>query len=167
MSNSFASHNSKVFKAGLEQYKVRVMKQQLLTVLKSVAQTMVSIIDGSFTMPDGSVTFPVWSANLHDATGVGVYSDGAIQYFMPTKKATSPQRIGLDNNIWGASYLQMAISNGSSKFSKGIWLVLFSSIPYAYEINAYGSPKGRGASYFEALKNMLLEDVMANLKPIK
>lgn len=165
MSN-YTAHNSKVFKDGLNDYAERVIKVKLVAMLKSVAQTLVGIIDGSFVMPTGSEQFPVCTANLHDATGVGVYADGAIQHFIPTARATMSQSYGGVDGIFGSTLLQTAISNGATQFSKGIWIVLFSAVPYAYKINTQGSPWERGVGFFEALKQNLLNDVISGLQPI-
>lgn len=165
MSN-YTAHNSKAFKDGLNDYAERVIKVKLVAMLKSVAQTLVDIIDGSFVMPDGNEQFPVYSANLRDATGVGVYSDGAVQYFVPTAQAVIAQSDKGVHGIYGSSLLRAAISNGATQFSKGIWIVLFSTVPYAYKVNTQGSPWGRGVGFFEALKQNLLNDVISGLQPI-
>lgn len=164
--SDYTAHNSKVFKIGVEQYKERVIKAKLVAMCKSVAQTLVAVIDGSFVMPDGTTQFPVLTANLHDATGVGVYCDGTIQHFIPTAKATKAQSDGATKGIFGSALLQSAISSGATQFTKGIWIVLFSTVPYAYKITTQGSKRGRGVGFFEALKQSLLNDVIANLKPI-
>ena len=164
--SDYTAHNSKVFKVGLSDYAERVIKAKLVAMLKSVAQTLVGVIDGSFVMPDGTTQFPVDTANLHDATGVGVYADGTIQHFIPTSRATKAQSDGGVKGIFGSPLLQAAISNGATQFSKGIWIVLFSTVPYAYKINTQGSKIGRGAGFFEALKQTLLDDVISGLQPI-
>ena len=164
--SDYTAHNSRVFKVGLNDYAERVVKAKLVAMLKSVAQTLVGVIDGSFVMPDGTTQFPVDTANLHDATGVGVYADGAIQHFIPTARATKAQSYGGVKGIFGSPLLQAAISNGTTQFSKGIWIVLFSTVPYAYKINTQGSKIGRGAGFFEALKQTLLNDVISGLQPI-
>lgn len=164
--SSYTAHNSKVFKVGLNDYAERVIKAKLLTMLKSVAQTLVEIIDGSFVLPNGSRQFPVYSANLRDATGVGVYSDGAVQYFVPTAQAVKAQSDKGVHGIYGSSLLRAAISNGAAQFSKGIWIVLFSTVPYAYKINTQGSSWGRGIGFFDTLKQSLLTDVITGLQPI-
>lgn len=165
MSN-YTAHNSKAFKESLNDYAERVIKSKIVAMLKSVAQTLVSIIDGSFVMPGGSDQFPVYTANLHDATGVGVYADGAIQHFIPTARATMEQSDNGRDGIVGTTLLQDAISNGATQFSKGIWIVLFSTVPYAYKVNTQGSPWNRGVGFFEALKQNLLNDVISGLQPI-
>ena len=164
--SSYTAHNSKVLGNGVKQYTERVIKAKLVAMLKTVAQAIVGIIDGNFTMPDGSEQFPVYTANLHDATGVGVYSDGAVQYFIPTKRATDAQHDSSYNFFYGSDLLRQAISNGATQFAKGIWIVLFSTVPYAYKINTQGSRIGRGVNFFETLKQTLLSDVISGLQPI-
>ena len=68
--SDYTAHNSKVFKVGVEQYAERVIKAKLVAMLKSVAQTLVGVIDGSFVMPDGTTQFPV---NIHS-------DDEAVQF---------------------------------------------------------------------------------------
>ena len=71
MSN-YMAHNSKVFSAGLRKFADGI-KLKIADMLKSVAQTIVGVIDGNFAPPEGTEQFPIWSNNLHDATGIGVY----------------------------------------------------------------------------------------------
>ena len=52
--SDYTAHNSKVFKVGLNDYAERVIKAKLVAMLKSVAQTLVGVIDGNFVMPDGT-----------------------------------------------------------------------------------------------------------------
>lgn len=162
----YTAHNAQVFMAGLKNFTEAQIKPEIVAMLTQVAQMLVGVIDGSFVMPDGTTQFPVDTANLHDATGVGVYSDGRVQHFIPTKRAVKPQSDGSAKGIDGNALLQSAIAAGATQFAKGIWIVLFSTVPYAYKITTQGSPKGRGAGFFEALKQNLLNDVIANLKPI-
>nr|WP_304651411.1 hypothetical protein [Bacteroides acidifaciens] len=72
------ANNSKVFALGLKQFTEQQVKSKLLAMCKSVAQTIVGVIDGSFAPPFGTQQFPIWSNNLHDATGVGVYYAGDV-----------------------------------------------------------------------------------------
>lgn len=160
------AHNAQVFKAGLKNYADNVIKARLVDMCKQVAQQMVGIIDGSFVLPKGNTQFPVDTANLRDATGVGVYADGALSSFIPTAMATKAQSNNGTKGIYGSPLLQSALANASSQFGKGVWIVLFSTVPYAYKINTQGSKIGRGVGFFEALKQKLLNDVITNLKPI-
>lgn len=169
MAGGYSAHNAQVFKVGLKNYTEAQAKPMIVAMLTQVAQILVGVIDGSFAMPGGTTQFPIDTNNLHDATGVGVYSDGRVQYFIPTKRAVKHQRSGKGSpsrGIDGNALLQSAIAAGATQFSKGIWIVLFSTVPYAYYINTTGSKIGRGVGFFETLKQKLLDDVIANLKPI-
>lgn len=167
--SSYSAQNTQVFKVALKNFTETQVKPKIVAMLTQVAQMLVGAIDGNFALPKGTAQFPVDTSNLHDATGVGVYSDGRVQYFIPTKRAVKQQRSGIGSpsrGIDGNALLQAAISAGATQFAKGIWIVLFSTVPYAYHINANGSKVGRGAGFFESLKQNLLNDVIANLKPI-
>lgn len=162
----YTAHNSKVFKVGLKDFAEREIKAKLVAMLRNVAQKLVGIIDGNFVMPDGTTQFPVDTANLHDATGVGVYVDGRLDAFVPTQRATKAQSDGGTKGIFGSEWLQTALTSASSEFASGIWIVLFSTVPYAAKINTSGSKIGRGVGFFETLGNNLLTEVVTNLKPI-
>lgn len=173
--SQYDAHSSNVFSAGLKRFAELQIKPKLLTMCKEVAQQLVLSIDdyfGEFNPPAvpaaGTTQFPVWFGQLHDATGVGVYCDGALSSFLPTKKAldSQPQSHNGITGIIGSEWLQEALSNASSEFATGIWIVLFSSVPYAYKINTQGSPRGRGVGFFEALKQTLLNDVLVGLQPV-
>jgi len=166
----YTVHNSKVFKVGLKDFAERDIKPKLEAVLRDVAQRMVNAIDGAFEPFEqyggGTTQFPVWEGQLHDATGVGVYIDGRLSSYLPTKKGFDPQTDGAETDIIGSERLQQALNSAVSQFSKGIWIVLFSAVPYAYDVNAVGSPWHRGKGFFGSLKNLLIDDVFAGLKPI-
>lgn len=165
---NYTAHNSKVFKVGVEQYAERVIKVKLEAVLRGIAQKIADFIDGYFAKGDGY--FPLWTANLHDATGVGVYIDSRLSAYVPTPKASSPQEYNGIQGIIGSECLQQALTEATTTFSTGIWFVLFSAVPYAYEVNAHGSPKERGFRFFDLLSadvESLIKDALANLKPIQ
>lgn len=162
----YTSHNSHVFENMLTQYAENTLATRIEATLKRVAEKMVGIIDNSFKMPSGTDTFPVFTANLHDATGVGVYINGSVASFIPTKRATTMQtHKGVE--VDGNSLLSTALSEASTTYSKGIWIVLFSAVPYAYKVDTQGSPIHRGVGFFEDLEDRLLKDVIKNLKPKK
>ncbi len=162
----YTAHNSRVFKIGLRKQSKSKIEPELLAMLRNVAQKLVGIIDGNFVMPDGTTQFPVDTANLHDATGVGVYVDGRLDAFMPTQRATKAQSDGGTKGIFGSEWLQAALTSASSEFASGIWIVLFSTVPYAVKINTSGSKIGRGVGFFDTLGDNLLTEIITNLKPI-
>ena len=164
--SQYEAQNRDVFSEGLKRFVEQQIKPKLLAMCKEVAQTIVDAIDGNFTLPDGTDEFPVFTGNLHDATGVGVYSDGVLSSFIPTARATKSQTDESGMDVFGSELLQQALSEAAMQFQNGVWIVLFSTVPYAYKINTQGSPIGRGVGFFEALQETLLTDVLAGLQPI-
>lgn len=168
--SDYTAHNSKAFKVGLNDYAERVIKVKLEAVLREVAQKMVAAIDNAFVpftqYGGGTTQFPVWEGQLHDATGVGVYIDGRVSSYIPTAKGFNPQFDREEDGIVGSERLQQALKSAATQFSKGIWIVVFSAVPYAYKVNEQGSPRHRGKGFFESIKSLLIDDVFAGLKPI-
>ena len=160
------AHNSKVFKVGLKDYSERVITAKLEAMLRGVAEKLVVYIDGGFTPPSGTMQFPVDTGNLHDATGVGVYIDGRLSSYIPTAIAVEQQTNRGEVGIDGSINLRLALQAATSQFAKGIWIVLFSTVSYAYKINTQGSSRGRGVGFFDSLGEMLFQNVVTGLQPI-
>ena len=160
---NYASHNKMVFKSTLEDAKYRISRPLLTAKLRKIAVDMVDEIDGNLWNNDD--TFPIWTSNLHDSTGIAVYDYGAITSFIPPQYAKSAQNYGFITNIWGSQYLRDFINESAGKFSKGIWIVLFSAVPYAGLINEVGSPWPwvRGENFFGLLKEMFADIVYNKL----
>lgn len=149
--------------AGVKAHVKNVIQPQLVQLLVSKAQSIVSAIDNGSLIPE-------YTANLHDATGVAVYVDGRIQSFIPTKKAQKMTKSGFGGvnhyNIDGSEFLKRAIAEASIRFSSGIWFVVYSAVPYAYYINNSGSPLGRGQGFFKQLTSTSFNEILAGLRPI-
>lgn len=175
---NFTSQNSSVFHAGTKNHIEHVVKPKLEAMLRKLAQDTVSYIDCAFVpIPPyanedgegGNDKFPVWEGQLRDATGCAVYIDGRVSSFIPTSMGRYLQHddeSGIEN-IDGTEFLKNAIDLASSRFTKGLWIVLFSAVPYAFRINTEGSPWDRGKGYFETIKNVTVQRVIEGLKPIK
>lgn len=171
---NFTAQNSSVFHAGTKNYIEHVVKPKLEAMLRKLAQDTVSYIDGAFVpvppyAPGGNDLFPVWEGQLRDATGCAVYIDGRISSFIPTSKGRYKQHDAESGitDIVGSEFLKNAIELASTRFTKGLWIVLFSAVPYAFRINTKGSPWDRGKGYFETIKNVTVQRVIEGLKPIK
>ena len=158
---NYASYNKMVFKSTLEDAKYRISRPLLTAKLRKIAVDMVDEIDGNLWNNDD--TFPIWTSNLHDSTGLAVYDYGAIASFIPPQYAAVAQKYGNIQDIWGSQYLKDFINESAGKFSKGIWIVLFSAVPYAGLVNAYGSPWERGEDFFGLLKEMFADIVYNKL----
>lgn len=149
---------------GMKMFLKSIVTPQLIDVLKARADEIVAYIDSG-------ANIPVYLGHLHDATGVGVYADGALVYYRrPTKIATKLGKAGAEGvnhyGIDGSKFLEEAISEAARKFSRDIWFVIFSAVPYAYYINMFGSPLGRGQYFFKDLTSMSVSDIIAGLRPI-
>lgn len=83
---------------------------------------------------------PVFTGNLADSTGLGVYFNGVLKEFMPTQRANMPQTYK-GELVWGNLLLEMALADAAYKYNKGIWVVLFSTVPYAVRVDKNGTTR--------------------------
>lgn len=161
--SGFQNHNKQVLMKGLQVHVKGVVQPDLIKVLTKVAKQIVDSIDA------GNFEIPIYTGNLKDATGVGVYADGVLHSFLPTKTATKKQKMGSGRInryfIDGSEFLQ-ATMQLTTQFDKGVWFVIFSAVPYAYRINAAGSPLGRGQGFFRRTHEEALREILAGLRPI-
>ena len=126
----------------------------LLDVLDKVAQDVMEYIDSQKVIP-------IYTGNLKDATGIGVYHNGVLKSYVPSQIATRPQSSGFHHknvyDIWGHQYLSDALEAASKEdYSKGIWIVLFSAVPYAFYI------EDRDA-FFSDIKDVMLNAIISEL----
>lgn len=127
---------------------------RLLNVLDTVAQDVMEYIDSQKVIP-------IYTGNLKDATGIGVYRNGVLKRYVPSQIATRPQSSGFHHrnvyDIWGHQYLSDALEAASKEdYSKGIWIVLFSAVPYAFYI------EDRDA-FFSDIKDVMLNAIISEL----
>ena len=127
---------------------------RLLNVLYTVAQDVMEYIDSQKVIP-------IYTGNLKDATGIGVYSNGVLEKYVPSQIATVPQSSGFHHrneyDIWGHQYLSDALEAASKEdYSKGIWIVLFSAVPYAFYIEERDG-------FFSGIKDVMLNAIISEL----
>lgn len=156
MSN-FHADNVALVTLKLKQFAEREAKREVLTRLRRIAQAMVDFIDSHFA--DDDEHFPQYTANLHDATGVAIYDDGRLESYFPVQRAVYPQQTEFGEEEWGSRELEEAAKQGMTKFSKGLWLVLFSSSSYSVNVEYAGSPKKRGKNFFTWLWEIISIDI--------
>lgn len=139
------NNNIEVLKRGLNNFVTQKVKPQLTATLAVVAQDVVNYIDqiSSRTNAEG---LPIFTGALHDASGVGIYCDGALSAYRPRQIYNSRENSG--QMFSPEDMLDYALSWGAQRFPTGIWLVIFSSMPYAAQIDTEGSPIGRGQGFF-------------------
>lgn len=168
---TWGAHNIKVVANGINLF-VAEKKAEVIAKLRAVASMMLAWIEGQFVPmppyePGGNSEFPVWRGHLNDATGVGLYVDGRTDYFMPVtreiKHQTSGKMPGV--KIYGTQFLRQAITDTASRLPSGIWIVLFSAVPYAEDVNQWGSPIGRGMGFFDKSVSEMTNLLLSNLTP--
>lgn len=159
----YQQQNRNTLLKGMQVYVEGVIESQLIEILTSKAQQIVEYIDNGADIPE-------YLGHLHDATGIGVYADGMVKSFIPTKHAQKLGKSGFDGvnhyDIDGSEFLQQAISEATSRFASGVWFVIFSAVPYAFNINADGSPLGRGQGFFQRIADLSMDEILAGLRPI-
>lgn len=161
-------HNIEVIKKRSALFLGGVKKTELVLILKNIAESIASYIDSEAEIPEHT-------SNLRDATGVGVYVDGILSSYVPTKRASKRQSSGFhyrnEYKIDGSYYLSQALADASMDFSKGIWIVLFSAVPYAYFLNKpelvenlRGKVEG---DYFTKIRDKFLNEVFSSIVRLK
>lgn len=144
---SWVAHNNSVFKKAIEGHKISISKQ-LNSIMREVASEMASWLQSGQT--------PYYTGNMQDATGLGVYIDGALSAYAPMQTAWESQTYK-GRDVWGYAELQNALQEGYTNFNKGIWLVVFSAVPYAFEVDAYGTIKSSSGYFSDGIVNELLD----------
>ncbi len=159
-------HNIEVIKKKCRYFLEVEKKSELVAMLTDIARRLVDFIENDARIPE-------YSSNLRDATGIGVYVDGSLVSFVPTKKATKKQKSGFhyrnEYGIDGAEYLSKAIADAATSFSDGIWIVLFSAVPYAYFLNRpelVGNLQGKvEGNFFGEISDKMLAEIYSGLVP--
>lgn len=121
----WSSHNKKVFTIGLTKYR-EALELRIIKVLTELAESVIVYVEGSGQLP-------IYTGNLADSTGVGVYRNGHLTSYLPTKRAIEPQTYE-GQTVWGDEALMDALQLSATEFSSGIWIVLFSAVPYALKL---------------------------------
>lgn len=165
MAKSWVGHNNKVFQKLVAEHRKK-LEIKLQKMFDALANDIVDFIEG-FGEMEG---MPYFTANLADGTGVGVYLNGQLMAYVPTQNATEPQEYNGNENIWGHEYLFDALFAAETVYSKGVWVVLFSTVPYAVRVDVEGTVRQRGknkgetktpAGYFS---DRLTSEMLKNFK---
>lgn len=144
-------HNQDVFKKALAEHR-NALEKRLTNVFYALAESVKMYIEEAGNLP-------YFSGNLADSTGVGVYQNGVLRAFAPIQRASMPQMYR-NEFVWGSPLLERALGEGTSKFPKGIWVVLYSTVPYAVKVDTQGT-KNHLEGYFS---ERLVEDMLNQFK---
>lgn len=161
----WVAHNHAVITNSIDLFVAEVRKE-IVKSLRMVADDMLRYIED-----EADVSIPIYTGNMHDATGVAIYVDGKTNYLkVPKKKATRKQRTGPSmgnrRQIDGHDFLMKSITEGAGVFNNGIWIVLYSAVPYAAHIDTLGSPLDRGKEYFWRAREKFANMVLKSLTPL-
>lgn len=94
---------------------------------------------------------PVDTFNLLEGTGIGIYTNGVLTEFRYDEMATQPR-----DGEWGRNTLTKALTAGASRFSTGIWIVAFSTMPYAQKVDDKGGFFSQ--DFVESLEDLVLAE---------
>lgn len=155
--SKFHADNMALVTLELKKFAENEAKREVIRRLRRIAERMADLIDSRFA--DDSEQFPQFTGNLHDATGIAIYDEGRLESYLPTQRATGPQESPSGEDEWGSEELTNVIRQGATRFSKGLWLVMFSASSYAERIEDMGSPADRGRSFFTSLWEYLSIDI--------
>lgn len=120
----FTSHNLSVIEKRIGKAKTsRAFTNQIGQVLAGVAD---------WVLGKAYNEIPVDTWNLMEGTGIGVYVNGILTSFRYDELATQPR-----DGHWGRDTLTKALSAGASRFANGVWIVAFSTMPYAAKVDEW------------------------------
>lgn len=125
---NYDKYNEKVIRNAIKQ-KADEIKERIMLIMNDVANGIVDYIDGV-----GKDNLPYYTGNLQDSTGVGIYVDGALATYTPTRRAYEIQEYD-GVTLLGYEELANALGLAADEFSKGMWIVLFSAVPYAFDVD--------------------------------
>lgn len=164
--------NLDVIKRKLTDYAIKA-ENRIMTILFDVADDLVYWIednggrisgamdtysngrwtDNKLSYSEGYGQIPVKTGNLRDSTGVGVYYNGSLRKFSPSQIATVSR-----DGLWGSQQLSKALNLASSSYNTGLWIVIFSTMPYAMKID------NRVGYFSEGLRDDLLNSLKVKIK---
>lgn len=149
MAKSWVGHNNKVFQKAMDAYRADIEKK-VLGVMESVARNIFEDVSNTF-YNQGDDYMPFYTGNLRDSTGLGIYYNGALSTLIPPRVADNPQnyfQVGhWEFDIWGFQFIREAL-DATSDFNKGIWVVLYSTAPYAKYTDDNGTIRYWDAGWF-------------------
>ena len=157
------SSNVEIFNHGMQQA-ARIIEDNIFDALDTIATELMN----NYHNEDN---IPVVTGNLADSTGIGIYMKGSLIKYIPNQIAEVPRvgifgvramtgEIGISEEVWGANQLDIALDWGDWYYNDGIWLVLFSTMPYAIDVDLR-------TSFFQDFESELRDYVISKINSIK
>lgn len=142
------------------------VEKNILKLCQSAVVELYKVHSEGFKGERGTHQFPKWSGELAASTGAAIYCNGVFDSFVPNVALNIEMQFDKGELIDGNYLLRTAIAAGATQYTKGIWIVLYSTVPYAAKINLEGSPLWRGAAFFDRLKHVIIDAIMNGIEPI-
>lgn len=121
-------------------------------ILVDTAEAMIRYIESSDVIP-------VDTHNLKDSAGVGVYRSGTLKKFVMPRKAEEPRIINWVA-IWGEDMIDHVLNTGMSNYGNGDHIVLFTSMPYAEEVDSSGRNSGFFTDMLSTEFELILDEIV-------
>jgi hypothetical protein len=147
----YTKQNLEHIKDQLTAYWMGDVAQRLIVLLDDAATETINYKDAISTEP-GHDGLPVFTGAMHDATGIGIYYNGILVGIRkPERLYNLKPNYEVDFNP--DTVLDVALKNTGIQTNNGIWIVLFSSAPYAMEVDIEGSyaKTPRGVGFFSEM----------------
>lgn len=118
----FTQHNISVIQKAAKRPSTRKMfDTEMYESLSAIADYVMDMMEEQIPFDTG---------NLHDSTGIGIYVNGVLTAFRYQRTANVNRE-----GKWGYMELNRAFAAGAMHYSSGVWLVSFSTMPYAAKID--------------------------------
>ena len=139
----FTSQNIAVIRKAANRPSIRsYFTSEMGESLKGIADWVMSVMEENIPFDTG---------NLHDGTGIGIYVDGILTAFRYQRAAETDR-----DGAWGYQKLNNAFASGSNAYHDGVWLVVFSTMPYAFKVDQWDGFFTEG--FVEELKTLVTQE---------
>jgi len=159
--SAFTQHNVAVIDKRINGKRNRpLLTDAIYDGLASIANLIMEQID--------EVYYPLDTGNAREATAVAIYIDGVVTVFRSERDLVRNEL-----QVWSGGYyrgreqLALALNFGASKFSKGVWIVLYAAQPYAKWLNeVHTAHIGYFDDYADELSDLVNQIVVAHANQI-
>ena len=129
-------HNVKVFNSAIQEYNSKLEARINKVCYEFAFEVYQFISDTTFNQGDGNM--PCYTGNMRDSTALAVYYNGSLTAYIPPSMARRSQYYQDITGIWGKVWIRDILAN-TNDYQTGIWVVLYSAVPYAIKVETFGS----------------------------
>lgn len=154
----YTDSNWKVLERALKTSNAEPSKEFILEVRNLSDEIMDYVARSGATSFLGANGIPIWTGNLMDSIGIGIYRNGALIYMGTNPEQADQPQTHKGETYYGRNKLQDAF-NMSSDIGSGLVLRIFSASPISELINTEGSPRDRGIGFFDDITKFATDAV--------